>query len=138
CGCCKTAFRVRDEHAGKRGKCPRCQAAVEVPSPPAPHEKNAAPTRRPAAGGPPHLVMQEMLGACRGDVQPARKRASYGVGILALAVVMPVLPALYLALVGAVAYLLYFHATVNLAVIGRTRNWWALFFLYVGPLVIGA
>ena len=32
CSCGKR-FRVRDEHAGKRGKCPSCGAAVTIPAP---------------------------------------------------------------------------------------------------------
>jgi Zn-dependent protease with chaperone function len=138
CGSCKTAFRVKDEHAGKRGKCPRCQAAVEVPSPPAPGQETVAPVRRPEAGASAHLVMREILQAFQGEVRPVRKRAAYGVGVLLLSAALLVLPALYLALVGAVAYLLYLHATVNLPVVGRMRSWWALFFLYIGPLVVGA
>jgi Zn-dependent protease with chaperone function len=138
CGSCKAAFRVKDEHAGKRGKCPRCQAAVEIPSPLAPDEKKGVPLRQSAAGTAPHLVMREIREAFQGDIQPVPRTALYRAGILILTVAMLVLPALYVALVAAVAYLLCFHATVNLAVIGAMRRWWALFFLYIGPLVIGA
>jgi Zn-dependent protease with chaperone function len=81
--------------------------------------------------------MQEILQAFRGPIQPVRRTAAYRVGILILAVAMLVLPALYLGLVAAVAYLLYLHATLNVAVIGATRHWAALFFLYIGPLVVG-
>lgn len=54
CPSCGKRFRARDESAGKRVKCPYCQAAVPVPSP---HEalNAAAPTERvppPAAGRP--------------------------------------------------------------------------------------
>jgi hypothetical protein len=31
CSACHATFRVRDEAAGRRGKCPRCAAAIEVP-----------------------------------------------------------------------------------------------------------
>lgn len=31
CGACQAAFSVKDEYAGKRGKCPQCKAAVMVP-----------------------------------------------------------------------------------------------------------
>jgi Zn-dependent protease with chaperone function len=138
CGSCKTAFRVKDEHAGKRGKCPRCQAALEVPSPSPPDEKKVAPMRRPAAGASPQLVMRGILQAFQGDIQPVRRTVAYRMGIVILTGAMLLLPALYLGILTAVAYLLYFHATVHLAVITTMRNWWALFFLYIGPLVIGA
>lgn len=59
CGCGK-AFRVPDEHAGKRTKCPACGAALTVPAPPASAEDDAfrlleaaeAP-ERPARAAPP-------------------------------------------------------------------------------------
>jgi Zn-dependent protease with chaperone function len=141
CGSCKTAFRVKDEHAGKRGKCPRCQAAVEVPSPYATEEKVAppppAPPRKAAARASQHLVLQEILQAFQGDIQPVRRTATYRVGILVVTVTLMVLPVLYLALVAAIAWLLYYHATVNLTAVAAMRNWWALFFMYIGPLVIG-
>jgi Zn-dependent protease with chaperone function len=137
CGCCKTAFRVKDEHAGKRGRCPRCRAAVEIPLPLAQEEKKGAATWRPTAGAQAQRVMQEILQAFGGDIQPVRRTATYHVGIVILTVAMLVLPVLYLALVAAIAFLLYFHATVNLAEIAKMRSWWALFFLYIGPLVIG-
>jgi Zn-dependent protease with chaperone function len=82
--------------------------------------------------------MQDILQAFRGDIPPVRRTAFYRVGILVLAAAMLVLPALYLALVAAVAYLVFVHATVNLAAVSRMGSVWALFFLYVGPLVIGA
>lgn len=32
CSACRTSFRVRDEFAGKRGKCVKCKAPVDVPA----------------------------------------------------------------------------------------------------------
>lgn len=138
CSGCKTAFRVRDEHAGKRGKCPRCQAAVAIPSPPTPERRSAPSARRPAANESLHLVMRDVLEAFQGEIQPIRMKAVYGVGVFLLAIAMLVLPAIYLALVGAVAYLVYFHATHNLSAIAGLHSTWALLFLYLGPLVVGA
>ena len=34
CPKCRTSFRVKDEWAGKKGKCPQCKALLEVPAPP--------------------------------------------------------------------------------------------------------
>jgi Zn-dependent protease with chaperone function len=82
--------------------------------------------------------MREILGAFRGDIRPVRRTAGYALGALAVAVAVLVLPALYLALVAGVAWLLYYHATADLAPVTALRNWWALLFLYVGPLVVGA
>jgi Zn-dependent protease with chaperone function len=137
CGSCQATFRVKDEHAGKRGKCPRCQAAVEVPAPRGPEPKDAA-VPRPAAGAPQERLLREILGAFQGDIQPVRRTAGYAVGALILTVAMLVLPALYLALIAGIGYLLYYHATTDLAPVTAMRNWWALLFLYIGPLVVGA
>jgi Zn-dependent protease with chaperone function len=128
---------VKDEHAGKRGKCPRCQTAVEVPALTPPDDR-PAPRRPPAAGASPHLALQEILQAFQGTIQPVRRTLAYKVGIVVLTLAMLVLPALYLALIAAIAYLLYYHATAHLEGIARMRNWWALFFLYIGPLIVGA
>jgi Zn-dependent protease with chaperone function len=81
--------------------------------------------------------MREILDSFRGTIQPVRRTAAYGLGILVLALAMLVLPTLYLLLVAGVAYLLYFHATSNLDTILHMRHWLALLFLYIGPLVIG-
>src|SRR5438270_6481316 len=106
CGCCKATFRAKDEHAGKRGKCPRCQAALEIPPPLAPQDKNAAIAQRPRAKASPHLVMQQILQAFQGDIQPTPRTAAYRVSILFLTLGLLVLPALYLALIAAIAHLL--------------------------------
>jgi predicted Zn finger-like uncharacterized protein len=33
CPACAAAFQVKDEYAGKKGKCPKCKAVLTVPSP---------------------------------------------------------------------------------------------------------
>jgi Zn-dependent protease with chaperone function len=92
----------------------------------------------PAAGAPQHLAMQEILGAFQGDIVPVRTTVAYRAGTLVLTVALLVLPALYLALVAGVGCLLYYHATVNVALIHTLRSTWGILFLYVGPLVVGA
>jgi hypothetical protein len=63
CSACGAAFQARDEHAGKRGRCPKCQAVVTVPAatpapapaPPAePREPPVAAQRTSRAGGGAH------------------------------------------------------------------------------------
>ncbi len=36
CPSCQSRFQVKEEHAGKRGKCPRCRSVFVLPSPPPP------------------------------------------------------------------------------------------------------
>lgn len=167
CGSCKKHFRVKDEHAGKRCKCPRCQAVVGIPltldeleviekeRPPLRHpprlvvveiplpldelevvEKERSPLRRPAERRTP-LVKRDILKAFEDDIEPVKRTAAYGVGVVVLSVAMLVLPTIYILLVAGLAFLLFFHATVNAAAIFHTRHWLAILFLYIAPILIG-
>jgi predicted Zn finger-like uncharacterized protein len=136
CDSCKTKFRVKDEHEGKRGKCPRCQAVVEILHLVEIIENELPPSRRPPREKP-RLVKRDIWDAFQGDIQPVRRTATYGVGILFVAVAMLVLPTLYILLVFGIAYFLFFHATSNGAAILRMRHWTAILFLYIAPIVIG-
>lgn len=136
CGSCKTKFRVKDEHEGKRGKCPRCQANVEIPQLLDIIANELPPSRRPPRETP-RLTRRDILVAFQGDIEPVKRTASYGVGILFVAIAMLILPALYILLLIGIAYLLFFHATSNGAAIFRVRHWAAILFLYIGPLLIG-
>ncbi len=57
CNSCFAVFSVRDEHAGKRGKCPDCGSPVSIPN----RAKGGAPTRpaRAAATAPPRRSSPE-------------------------------------------------------------------------------
>jgi predicted Zn finger-like uncharacterized protein len=48
CPGCKTRFKVGDQHAGKKGNCPKCKVLITVPDKPAPEVKIHA----PEASGP--------------------------------------------------------------------------------------
>lgn len=128
CGSCRTTFRVNEEHAGKRGKCPRCQTAIDVPAPAAPDAKRVAPTI---------LDIRDVLNAFEGAIEPVPRTGAYRAGILIVAFAMLLLPALYVGLIVGVGYLLFLHATVNVTPISQMRSWYATVFLYIGPLVIG-
>src|SRR5664279_3759318 len=51
CSACTASFKVKDEFAGRRGRCPKCSAIVQVPavaSPaPPPQAASAPPLPRP-------------------------------------------------------------------------------------------
>lgn len=144
CGSCRAQFRVKDEHEGKRGKCPRCQAIVAIPQLLdviedellEVVEEEPSPSTRPLREKP-KLHTRDILAAFQDDIEPVSRTAAYGVGILFLAIAMLVLPILYMLLVFGLAYLLYFHATANAAAIFRMRHWLPILFLYIAPLLIG-
>ncbi len=54
CQSCRAAFTARDELAGKRGKCPKCQAAIQVPQP-ASSKLSTTPEKTTAAAMPPPI-----------------------------------------------------------------------------------
>lgn len=126
CQQCRASFRVKDEHAGRSRQCPKCRAAVAVPTP------------RPAPDTDSRAILQEVLDAFGDDIPRVRVTLPYRVGILLVTAMILLLPILYLALIGGVVALLYYHATVNLAMVQRARSFWVLLFGYVGPLLAGA
>jgi Zn-dependent protease with chaperone function len=82
--------------------------------------------------------MQAILDAFDGEVLPVRTTLGYRFGVLLVTVVMLLLPLLYLGLIVAVAFLIYYHATANLGAIKSLRSPWAMVFAYAGPLIAGA
>jgi len=165
CSACQFSFRVRDELAGKRGKCPKCRASIQVPNlesqtetgyaladetqrPPAvPRSSATASAGRPVAQSVaakraaevtrPTLTPAEILTAFRGEIVPVRPSLLYRLWILLVATVMIVLPIIYLGIVAAASYALYYHATRDIVVFQTVRNARAALFVYVGPLVVG-
>ncbi|HEY2252200.1 MAG TPA: M48 family metallopeptidase, partial [Planctomycetaceae bacterium] len=79
------------------------------------------------------------LEAIHGKIEPVRTSTGYIAGMSLVALVMVLLPLLYLALIGAVAALLWFHATHSHVVFEhvRGRNAKGALLVYLGPLAIG-
>jgi Zn-dependent protease with chaperone function len=80
-----------------------------------------------------------VLGAIHGQIEPVRTSPRYIAGMSLVAVVMILLPLIYLALIGAVAALLWYHATHSLAVFehARGRSIKGALAVYFAPLIIG-
>ena len=85
CGHCKKVVNVKDEFAGKRGKCPHCQKIVLVPvpsaRPPASAEKPAAPAPpkkppAPTTAPPPPPTDAEALAAAALADEPKPEAAA--------------------------------------------------------------
>lgn len=207
CQHCSGEFTARDEFAGKRGKCPKCQAPIVVPVIPRPaklsESASAAPKQpaeaaggnramqsatplgqagqaksaahaqefKPTAGRPravvPHVgpalsastaaqpsakrtrattgagsrqeLARQLLGAFRGDIHRVRVPLLYRVGILIAAAVMIILPAVYVALIAAAGWGVYYHAANHTEILemGTGRGRLVALGLYVGPIVVG-
>lgn len=80
-----------------------------------------------------------ILAAIRGQIEPVRTSPMYVAGMALVALVMVLLPVVYLALILAVAWLLWYHATHSIVIFehARGRSAKGAFGIYVAPLVIG-
>src|SRR5215467_3537279 len=108
CGSCHAAFRARDDAAGKRGRCPKCGASVEVPGP-ATHTAPALGAERTVPPPGPKARMQAILDAFSGEIVAVRTTLGYRLGVLLVTGIMLLLPILYLGLIASVAFLIYYH-----------------------------
>ena len=79
----------------------------------------------------------EILAAFRGEIRPVRPTMMYRLWIIIIAVVMLILPALYLALVAAVGGAVYWHAVHNVVIFQNVRNIRASLLLYGAPPAAG-
>lgn len=151
CGKCQATLRLKDEFAGKRGKCPRCRAFIDVPS----ESSNADPTVQAAAvaaerpdvpGESPApaaatiaapvaasmqesasrrdraALQQELLAAFNGRIVPVRTSLAYRLGVLVVSLVMVLLPIVYLTIVALVIYGVYYHAVNNTELLAMGRG----------------
>jgi hypothetical protein len=162
CPSCRGVFQARDELAGRRGKCPKCTAAIQVPAkavaaPVEPARVAAASGRAPAvvaattpaaSAQPPNKqpaarrqveLLRELQTAFRGNIRPVRVSIVYRMGIVVCAVVMVLLPLAYLALIGVACFACYYHAVndTGLLQMGAGRGRIIMVMVYVGPIVAG-
>ncbi len=88
----------------------------------------------------PKSVRQQVLDGFSGPIARVTTSSMYRLGILAAAVVMLLLPAIYVALIVLVAYGIYWHAVNDVGMIGAVRGravaWVAI--LYATPIGAGA
>src|SRR4029077_21002896 len=121
-----------EKHAGKRGKCPKCQALIKVPAMAPVANSKPSEERDPAARNPTaQLDMKDVLEAFQGDIAPVRTTLVYRIGIVAVTIAMMILPLLYIAMIAAVGYAVVWHAINNAGTIGKIRNIWGILMVYV-------
>ena len=100
------------------------------------------PTKRTPNGASPagrQELARQLLGAFQGDIRRVRVPLMYRMGILLTAVVMIILPAVYVAVIAAAAWAVYYHAANHTEILemgtGRARI--MALGLYVGPIIAG-
>ena len=159
CDSCQSALRTKDEHAGRRIRCPKCETAIIVPGketktvtaeadagagkPPedgpdrpktdqiaaVPPERREKPKTRTGLPNDPveryRQLETDVLRGVDGSIQPVKVPLTYRVGILLVLIVMVLLPLIYLSLIGAAGYAVYWHAVSNTGLLtgdmGRRR-----------------
>ncbi|MEN6452519.1 MAG: M48 family metalloprotease [Thermoguttaceae bacterium] len=142
CSKCRASFRVKDELAGRRGKCPKCQELLTVPA--------AAPTPTAAvkpgvvetqpSGSSPGISPGSVLAAFHGKIEPVPSTWTYRLGLLLVGLVMVLLPLVYLGVICLVAWAMYLHATHDTWIMTASRNpriELMAVIIYLGPLVAG-
>jgi len=82
----------------------------------------------------------DVLAAFHGEIEPVRLSPAYRAGILLVAVVMVLLPLVYIGLIGLVGYGVYLHTIHNtwLLASGRGRGKLMVVLIYFAPLIVGA
>ena len=83
---------------------------------------------------------QQLLASFSGNITPVRVSFGYGLALMLVALVMVLLPLIYLGIVGSVSWLWCWYALHGLDLAGNTqgRNTFkGLLLMYIGPLVIG-
>ena len=131
CPECKHTLKVKDELAGKRGKCPKCQATIAIPAatPPAkpaaaapipspPKPSVPAPIASPVAPARKALPTGEdlrsvVLAAFQGTCEPPKVGLSRKLATLFILSILLLLPLVYLTAVAGLIYGLYWLATSN-------------------------
>lgn len=85
-------------------------------------------------------VAAKIMGGFQGDIQPVKTSLTYRLGILLVAIVMVILPLIYIAIIGIVGYGVYYHTVNHTAVMamGRGRGRVLAVMLYFAPIIIGA
>lgn len=93
----------------------------------------------------PHLpgtpqLMQHILGAFQNHIAPVRRPLSYRAGVALAALVMVLLPLIYIGLIGLVAYAVYLHAVHDVSILEsnvRGKGYLMVLVVYLAPMVIG-
>ena len=146
CPQCGATLKVKEELAGKRGKCPKCQGALQIPAQGATATVAGTATVKPQAtsqadstasplAGTADLRTQ-VLGALSGEIEKPAAPFSFRLRMLLVAMAICLLPVLYLALImlfagGAVAWFLYAPQVLR-----NTAGLGGALLLY-GPVVVG-
>ncbi|HLW65279.1 MAG TPA: M48 family metalloprotease [Gemmataceae bacterium] len=134
CPKCQSSYVIKDDLAGKRCQCRKCETIMQIPA------MAAIELAVPKPAGPPASKeerLREMLDAFGDDIEPVRTTWLHRVGLLVVAVGMIFLPIVYVVLIAGVAFLLFYHVTENVSILWKHPGIWTVLFGYIAPLLAG-
>lgn len=143
CSACQKQFRVADKHLGRTGACPACRATITIGDPAAPTSKSTTERKsqkvKPSPAATPQLTEANLRAALVGPMRPVRATLTYRLGLLVATFVVLLTPVVYLALITATGYGVYYHAVNHQDMLAAVRGRGAalMFLAYVAPMVIG-
>jgi len=99
----------------------------------------SSPPSSGTSGPPPRheAMVREILSSLPQSIEPVHLPAGYRLGIALVAVVMVLLPLVYVALIGLVGYGTYRHAVENTGLLNPGRSGTMRAAMYFGPIVAG-
>jgi len=129
CQSCGVHLEYPVEAEGAHITCPQCSQQTQLVQP--------ALSDVPAAA--PGVTVDAITGAFAGAVPATRVSFLYQIGLLIVALAMVTLPVIYLALIGAAGWVVYYWAThfTFLLSAGRGRGWIVMLLVYLTPLFAG-
>ncbi len=94
---------------------------------------------RPATPNDRAEISREILAAFRGQIEPFKTPITYRLAALVVAIVMILLPILYLGIIALVGYGVYYHTVHHTAMIGAGRGRAVILsaIAYLAPMIIG-
>ena len=137
CPQCSTTLKVKDELAGKRGKCPKCQGAVQIPvGEQAAAKPTAVVTAKVSVPASAEQRRAKVLDPLSGNIEKLQSSVSFRFRMTLAAMAICLLPVLYVAFIllfasGAIAW--YVYAPQLLA---STSGFGGAMLLY-GPIAMG-
>lgn len=138
CPGCEKRFRVGERHIGRRGACPDCGASVAITAPAklsSAKESRTDSARRSTSV----LTIERLHAACDGPIRKPRATITYRLALVAATLAVLLTPVVYVGLIAAVGYGVYFHTMNHGWIVGTVRGRAVVLvaLVYVAPIVAG-
>ncbi len=164
CKRCQSSFRAGEQHAGKVAKCPSCKQPLQIPQGnPSIAKRASVGSKRSRAGARTGSTKQsktskkrpstksakpfdreqiaaELLRGLQGSIKRVRPTLTYRLAAIVVALVMVLLPIIYIGLIFLAGYGVYYHTLNNPGMLDsgvRGRAQIFVLITYLAPIVCG-